>query len=243
MIFKLSAILRIRKLLLVSFVLNVVSFSVIGEESVIDSKIPHSKQQLLFIGDSHTVGVFGHRLTNFVLDNLPDVSITTVASCGSDPKWWIEGKPTKCGFWYRHSDGNEEDLHEKMTPKLESLLNEIKPEVTIVALGTNLVPLNENERITYTKAMMTLLEKKGGRCIWIGPPDSRQISAVEINEVYRLLKRLSQQYSCKLIDSREDTKYPALGGDGLHYDGEQGALIAEKWAKNIFFRDIEQYFH
>lgn len=219
-LFKLSTILEIRKLLLVSFVLNIVSFSVIGKESVIDLKIPHSKQQLLFIGDSHTVGVFGHRLTNLVLDNLPDVSITTVASCGSDPKWWMEGKLTKCGFWYRHSDGTEEDLHEKMTPKLDSLLNAIKPKVTIVALGTNLVPLNENERVTYTKAMMTLLEKKGGQCIWIGPPDSRQFSAVEINEVYRLLKHLSQQHSCNLIDSRQYTKYPASGGDGLHYGGE-----------------------
>ena len=225
------------RLFLISFALNLLSFSVIAKESTIHTKL-RTKPQLLFIGDSHSVGVFGHELTHLLTESLPNVDLTTVASCGSDPKWWIEGKPTTCGFWQRHPNGSQIEEHKAYTPKLEKLLHN-KPKLTIVALGSNIVLMNEEERITYTDALLTMIEKKSSRCVWIGPPDSRKFSVKEINTVYSLLKKATKQHHCQLIDSRQYTLYPSVGGDGLHYGGKEGTVIALHWAEKVFSRDMK----
>ncbi len=225
------------RLLVISSALNLLSFSVIAKESSIHAKT-HAKPQLLFIGDSHTVGVFGHTLTHLLTDALPTVDVTTVASCGSDPKWWIEGKPTTCGFWQKKPNGSQIDEHKAYTPKLEKLLR-IKPKLTLVALGSNIVLMNEEERLSYTQTMMEMIEKKSSRCVWIGPPDSRKFNVQEINTVYSLLKKMSKQYHCQLVDSRKYTLYPSVGGDGLHYGGKEGTVIALHWAEKVFSHDMK----
>jgi len=225
------------RLFVISFALNLLSFSVLAKESVIHSK-KRAQPQLLFIGDSHSVGVFGHELTKLLTESLPGVDITTVASCGSDPKWWIESKPTSCGFWQRRPDGSQIEEHKANTPKLEKLMHN-KPKLTIVALGSNIVLMNEDERITYTDKLMEMIEKKSSRCIWIGPPDSRKFSVQEINSVYSLLKKMSKPHHCQLIDSRKYTLYPSVGGDGLHYGGKEGTVIALHWAERVFSHDMK----
>ena len=106
--------------------------------------------------------------------------------------------------------------------------------MTIVALGSNLVLMSEEDRKIYTEKMMAMVEKKGGQCIWISAPDSRKFKTSDIDDVYMLLKKLSKSHHCKLIDSRKYTKYPSSGGDGLHYGGQEGALIATQWAEKVF---------
>ncbi|HCT99602.1 MAG TPA: hypothetical protein DF614_05965 [Methylococcaceae bacterium] len=224
---------------MISSALNLLSFSVIAKESGIHTKkIAPAKPSVLLIGDSHTVGVFGHALTHLLTETLPNVAITTVASCGSDPKWWLEGKPTNCGFWQRRADGVEIEEHKAYTPKLDTLLRS-KPKLTLVALGSNIILMNEEERVTYTQALMAMIEKKSSRCIWIGPPDSRKFSVAEIGAVYSLLKTLAKPHHCQVIDSRKYTLYPSIGGDGLHYGGKEGTVIALHWAEKLFSHDIK----
>lgn len=207
------------------------SFSLFAKE--LSPKVK-TVQRILYIGDSHSVGVFGHAMTTLIRDALPkNVALMAVASCGSEPRWWLEGKVTSCGLRTLYPNGFDDEIHKAQTPKINELLNIVKPKITIVQLGSNLIPLSEAERETYTDAMMDLIEKKGGQCVWISAPDSRKFSSADIGNVYELLKKLAKKHHCKLIDSRKYTKYPA-GGDGLHYGGKDGAPIAKYWAEKVF---------
>ncbi|MEI7839140.1 MAG: hypothetical protein WCJ11_01415 [Methylococcaceae bacterium] len=230
---------RISRILAISVAVNLFSCSFIGEENktAITPDLPkksHLQERLLFIGDSHSVGVFGRTLTALLEQNFPELKITAVASCGSEPRWWLEGKMTNCGFWMHEPNGFENKVLKASTPKLDDLLNQIKPKITIVALGSNLVLMSKEDREAYTETMMAMLENKGGECIWISAPDSRKFKAAEIESVYELLKKLSKLHHCKLIDSRNHTKYPSSGGDGLHYGGKEGTSIATQWAEKVF---------
>lgn len=195
--------------------------------------------RILYLGDSHSVGVFGHKMTDLIKETVPQIPLMAVASCGSEPHWWLVGKTTSCGLRTLYPNGFDNEIHKAPTPKLSELLNLVRPKMTIVQLGSNLVPLNEIERETYTDAMMNLLDQNGGQCVWISAPDSRKFSAVEINNVYEVLKKLSKKHRCKLVDSRKYTKYPHLGGDGLHYGGKDGAPIATQWAEKVFANAIK----
>ncbi len=200
--------------------------------------IHHGQQNILFIGDSHSVGVFGRTLTALLEASQPDSHVTTVASCGSSPRWWLKGNPTACGFWRRNADGSEVDDLKNTTPMLDDLINTVKPQLVIVALGSNLVRLSEAERTIDTETMMNKVTEKATQCIWIGPPDARKFSAAAINDVYVLLEKLANQYGCRLVDSRKYTHYPESGGDGLHYNGIVGTARAKLWAYNVFRHDI-----
>ncbi|MDD5216168.1 MAG: hypothetical protein PHQ03_11620 [Methylococcales bacterium] len=196
-------------------------------------------QRVLYIGDSHSVGIFGHSMTTLIQDALSKhVALMAVASCGSEPRWWLDGKTTSCGLRTLYPNGFDDETHKAQTPKIAELLNIAKPKITIVQLGSNLVLMGNEEREKSTDTMMDLIEKKGGQCVWISAPDSRKFSAAEIGNVYELLKKLAKKHHCKLIDSRKYTKYPA-GGDGLHYGGKDGAPIAKYWAEKVFVNAVK----
>ncbi len=217
-------------------ILLFLSFSIFAKEL---PKIKTPLQRVLYIGDSHSVGVFGHSMTTLIQDVLPkNVALMAVASCGSEPRWWLDGKTTSCGLRTLYPNGFDDEIHKAQTPKIAELLNIVKPKITVVQLGSNLVLVSNEEREKSTDAMMDLIEKKGGQCVWISAPDSRKFSAAEINNVNELLKKLAKKHRCKLIDSRKYTKYPA-GGDGLHYGGKDGAPIAKYWAEKVFVNAVK----
>src|SRR5256885_15350337 len=51
------------------------------------SGLPH----VIYIGDSHTVGPFGHALDAALRASYPTWKIETYASCGSSPNWFLPG--------------------------------------------------------------------------------------------------------------------------------------------------------
>jgi hypothetical protein len=208
-------------------------------EPPVASKVAGRGQHaVLFVGDSHSVGTFGQTLTSLLVKSLPQASVTTVASCGSSPGWWLKGTPTSCGFWRHDANGTEESALKAATPKLDELIAAVKPKTIIVGLGSNLVPLSADRRRAETEAMMADVARKADNCIWIGPPDARKFSREEINAVYVLLRELASNHGCALLDSRSYTQYPDKGGDGLHYSGSQGTSIAKAWAYKLFSKEI-----
>jgi hypothetical protein len=198
----------------------------------------HGQQNILFIGDSHSVGIFGHTLTTLLEESLPDADITTVASCGSTPSWWLNGHIITCGFWRHNAGGSETNSLQGQTPKLDDLIGSVRPRSVIIALGSNMVPLNNKQWRIDTETMMTQVTEKAAQCIWIGPPDARIFSAFALDQVYSVLAELANKHGCMLIDSRKYTRYPDAGGDGLHYGGKMGTPIAKSWAYNVFRHDI-----
>ena len=212
--------------------------SFVAETATAPKRAHHGQQNILFIGDSHSVGVFGRTLTALLEASQPDSHVTTIASCGSSPRWWLKGYPTTCGFWRHNADSSDVNSLKNWTPTLDDLINTVKPKIVIVALGSNLVRLSEAERYIDTETMMNKVTEKATQCIWIGPPDARKFSAAAINDVYVLLEKLANQYGCRLVDSRKYTHYPESGGDGLHYNGIVGTARAKLWAYNVFRHDI-----
>lgn len=195
-------------------------------------------ERILFLGDSHSVATFGRTL-DADLRTRPHAQVTTVASCGSDPVWWFDGTPTHCGFWLHQSDGSEQKTTRAPTPKLPELLQEHQPSVVIVALGSNMVKRTPTERITHTEEMMQSISSVAPHKIWIGPPDARIYTDQQIDEIYQTLYPLCQKYGFVLIDSRQFTKYPAKGGDGLHFQGEAGVAMAASWGHGVFAKITE----
>ena len=216
------------------------SFSALAKETpkkmVKPKPIP---PRILMIGDSHSVGIFGHKLTELIKTAAPKVELMAVASCGSEPHWWLTGKPTHCGLRTLYPNGFDNTISNAPTPKIADLLNLTKPKMTIVQLGSNLVLLSPQEREIYTQALMDIVKQNGGQCIWISAPDSRKFSSADLQDVYAVLHTVLKKNSCKLIDSRKYTKYPSTGGDGLHYGGQEGGVIATRWAEKVFNAGIK----
>lgn len=192
---------------------------------------------ILFIGDSHTAGIFGKKLTELLTERIPNAEVTTVASCGSSPNWWLVGTATHCGFWRRNSDGSQEKGNSAATPLLDELLSSLHPKTVIIALGSNLIPKNNTQQRLETEILMQRVTKTS-QCIWIGPPDARKFSFSQTRAVYDLLFELGDQLHCPVINSLQYTKYPT-DGDGLHYGGISGTPIAESWAEEVM-RDIAE---
>lgn len=221
---------------------NILFLLMLFFEPISAKELPKIKKPLprvLYIGDSHSVGVFGHSITTLIRDALPkNVAFMAAASCGSEPRWWLDGKITNCGLRTLYPNGFDDEIHKAQTPKIAELLNIVQPKITIVQLGSNLVLMNDEEREKATDEMMALVEHKGGQCVWVSAPDSRKFSSAELGNVYELLKKLAKKHRCKLIDSRKYTKYPA-GGDGLHYGGKDGVPIAKYWAEKVFVNAVK----
>ncbi len=190
---------------------------------------------ILFIGDSHSVGSFGMQ-QDAVLRGVQGFSVATYAVCGSSPHNWLEGGRTNCGYFFKDTEGREQRGWEVSNPQLPRLLREHQPRYTVVELGANMYgrPHDWIEKTAHDMAMAIV--SSGSKCIWIGPPNARIQPEPELGHVFDALKKGVGQY-CLLYDSRAVTRYPATGGDGIHYNslGESGARIAESWALSAFY--------
>ena len=190
---------------------------------------------ILFIGDSHSVGSFGIQ-EDALLRRIAGFSVATYASCGSSPLDWFSGTQTSCGFFFKGTDNKEERGWEANTPLLADLLKTHQPRYTVVELGANMYgrPTDWLEKTSRDMAMAIV--NSGSKCIWIGPPQARIQPEPGLSRVFDALRASVGPY-CLLFDSRDFTRYPASGGDGIHFNslGEPGQKMAESWALNAFY--------
>lgn len=186
---------------------------------------------VLFVGDSHSVGPFGWSLDQ----NLRDAGheVATFASCGSIPKWWISGQKTTCGYFSRDLKGTKVQLNQAPTPLINSLLNNIKPDVVIMEFGGNYLNMpNDDFVINDIKKIISKIKSSGAACFWITHPDTRS-NRQAIPRVLGLIKKAVGK-DCPIFESQLVTKYPTTGGDGTHYWNTLGTPIAKSWAKQAF---------
>lgn len=213
-----------------------------------------STDQIVMITDSHGVGAFGVEFRKW-LKARPDTEFTFVASGGSAPLQWTNGKfKTPAGLKYssRSQTQAESELYtEFMTPTLERLwagmsVKEPRPKkISIIALGTNFshLPKFKKTHIAETRALVEMALRSSDRCIWIGPPTMQKAPGFDTAGVQSKMEILSDALmGCEFIDSRPLSRYPAQGFDGVHYQWplkgasraqrENGKEMAIQWAQS-----------
>jgi len=186
---------------------------------------------VMLIGDSHSVGPFGWYLDENLRKN--GYHVASYASCGSIAKWWTTQQKTTCGYYSNDLNGNVTKATTHPTPKLTSLLAEVKPEAVFIELGSNYVKTPSDEFVKNDiKAFVKTIKDSGATCFWITAPDMRLYR----NEIPRLDKLVYEAVGndCVLYDSKKVTSYPATGGDGVHYWFSAALPIARKWADGAF---------
>jgi len=187
--------------------------------------------RVLVIGDSHSVGPFGRQIHDLI-KNDERYQVKTVGSCGSVARWYFTGTTSPCGFYQQDLDGKVTRAPKAPTPLVENLLAEVKPDYVVIELGGNYTNTSDEFMLKDTTALLDFIESKlgKGRCVWTGVPDSR--NPERIPRLYRLLGEVTKG-RCPLVHAYNFTKYPAVGGDGVHYGGVQGANETIKWATEV----------
>lgn len=188
-------------------------------------------QSVLFIGDSHSVGPFGKKLDSLLREN--GFNVETYASCGSIAQWWVSGKPTTCGYFFKNFEGKTSFGLKADTPILTKLLEKNRPAFVIVELGANYSSILSDEMAIEDMADMAMsIKNAGAKCFWVTKPDSRK-NSFDIPRILSLTQKAVSPY-CDIFDSTKVTKYPKQGGDGIHYSFKEGMPIAENWAEEVF---------
>jgi len=192
---------------------------------------PASAGTVLFVGDSHSVGPFGARLDGLLRG--AGHNTASYASCGSIAQWWVNAKPTSCGYFFRGLDGAADRGLKAPTPVFTDLLASVKPDIVVVELGANYGGNPSDDfAIKDMGDMAARIKAAGAECYWVTKPNSR----LNQDQTARLIALTGKAVSgsCKVFDSTKVTAYPAEGGDGTHYSFKDGIPIAEAWAQDVF---------
>ncbi|HNW44650.1 MAG TPA: SGNH/GDSL hydrolase family protein [Elusimicrobiales bacterium] len=193
--------------------------------------LPASAANILFIGDSHSVGPFGWKMDE-LLRTVPGAKVGTYSSCGSIYQWWETAKPTPCGYFFRDMDGKTEKGTKGPTPIFDTLMKEVKPALVVVELGANYAGYESDDfAVNDMKKLVKKISDSGAACFWITKPDARK--KADIPRILQLTYKAVTPY-CEYFDSTLVTKYPAEGGDGVHYWSPAGTPIAKAWAEAAF---------
>ena len=191
--------------------------------------------RVLHIGDSHSVGVYGHAIDDLMRATGATVSTTAVA--GSNPTWFMNGTVGKCGYYSKDENGkvvSPSDWRTPMqTPLLQNMIDTYKPSVLVVSLGANMVGYSESSIRSQIDSICDKAKAAGCKIVWVGPPDSRSQDKNQVAKLYHVLNSEVGKYNGVVVDSRQYTKYPSSGGDGLHYSGNEGTQTAKNWANSV----------
>ena len=185
-----------------------------------------SKPSVLFIGDSHSVGIFGKRFDQLIRQS--ESEVITHTSCGAIGKWFRTGQKTYCGYFNRTQNGTISSGKTGSTPILDQTISTFSPEVIIIELGGNYTNRGDQYSIEDIDNLVTYINDQGIRCLWIGPPSSRGNERTP--RLYRLIKE-GVKGRCPIFNSSEVTTYPSDPNlDGIHYWGKEGKRQALIWA-------------
>ena len=179
---------------------------------------------VLFIGDSHSCQTFGQTLDGLLRNYSPNVRAYAVAD--TSPRDWFTGAVKELGCRKHGPDPSVASLQSKggcVTPKLPELDQELHdPEITVIALGTNIVAGVDGDPEDVKAQIRQVVEEEkkvhaanpSAACYWIGPPDfmrrgnhpfprpeEAQATRRATAEFYGLLHQ-EVDGTCKVVDSR-----------------------------------------
>ena len=164
-------------------------------------------------------------------------TVSTTAVAGSNPTWFMNGTVGKCGYYSKDENGkvvSPADWRTPMkTPLLQNMIDTYKPSVLVVSLGANMVGYGESSIRSQIDSICDKAKAAGCKIVWVGPPDSRSQDKNQVAKLYNVLNSEVSKYDGVVVDSRQYTKYPSSGGDGLHYSGTEGTKTANNWANSV----------
>lgn len=200
--------------------------------------------QVLFVADSHGMGPFGEAVVAG-LQSVSDTQVTGQAVGGSAPNWFYAKLRIKCAH-IREARPGKAGLSQPYPcqadgkvpmPQFEGLVK--GKDAVVVALGTNLIidPRGLEFARTSSEQMVRSIQAQGAICLWVGPPRMRRFDDARTAALYDALHKAMRgdgvHEPCRLIDSRELTRYPKSGGDGVHFSFSAGIPIAKEWGRRI----------
>ncbi len=170
---------------------------------------------ILHIGDSHSVGPFGREL-NRELRALPDTQVSFYASCGAVATSFFNGWTTPCGYFQQDAQGAVIDVKSHSTARIEPLLAQLHPSLTLVELSTNyFLGWGKERAIQDMEHMATVISQSGSDCLWISGPDTRRFHSQQGKMLDWVKTAVGSK--CQVIDGSATTSYPDQGDDGIHY--------------------------
>ena len=252
---------RALRALLVSAVLVMLS----AQMSPAQTGQDQSKLNVLILGDSLALCGFGKRLDErFRRD--PQVNTTfTYMACGTNPLSWLKQKPytsikAPCGFWSIEPGSAPEQSREMQdtygmrnnhvpkphpVPKLEDLMESMRPDILVIQTGSNLFGLFPDGKTVrrgqhgaaLNKYLLPFKEKAIGpsstlkKIYWVTPPTSGRVSK-EVQDFLFEQTRKELSTAGTVIDSRTLVTYPYkhMDPDKEHFLGEE----MTQWADKVF---------
>ncbi|HEY0301515.1 MAG TPA: hypothetical protein VGC36_09295, partial [Rhizomicrobium sp.] len=198
---------------------------------------------ILLVGDSQSLGYFGAQLYRSLAGE-PDpksgrpLKVWAYWTCGSDVASWMRGGVSYCGIRTCNGAGDCARDHGPLDrpgrvpyAALRSYVGRIRPRVTIVSLGSNMLTTRAGAFRGYYGTYMDLVGRLAGdiadggsRCIWIGPPQPA-VKTKPIADYERFVAdvgKAARAAGCAYIDSNplSDRKYVLRGDpEGIHYQG------------------------
>ena len=231
------------------------------------SATPAGRDRLnvLILGDSLALCGFGKRLDERFRSD-PRVNATfTYMACGTNPLSWLKQKPytsikAPCGYWSIESvDGAPAPAEMQDTygmklnqvpkphpvPKLEDLIEHVRPDVLVVQTGSNLFGLFPDSKTVrpaqhgpaLKKYLAPFVEKAVTppstlrKIYWVNPPVSGRVD-MKVQEFLFEETRKQLSPAAMVIDSRKLVAYPYkhMDADKEHFLGEE----MTQWADKVF---------
>ena len=202
-----------------------------------------SPSRILIVGDSHTAGPFGLGLLS-ALDSQPNLETALYASCGSRAEHWT-GTPYSnriCSREKDYSQAKPVDFGAKDGSRpmksLSALVSAGKPDVVVLALGTNSLPTDREASLDRAKKEVVRAiesaKSRGARCIWVGPPNEpTERFPKSVQDCFSsMLRTTVEANGCRFVDSRDFTNAADTALDRsshLHYYGRAGT----KWGEAV----------
>lgn len=229
------------------FILITAQFSLACQDST-------SPQRIIYLGDSHTAGDFGARLTQNLTKIYNTTSIKRYGVIGASAQHWGKKdissiQKLKSGY-YCDGDGNKNGPVPKNFPTATQLFQGEAPQRVIIALGTNDVHggcliKDKEDQMMATKVLLSQV-RPGSKCTWIGPTQQASDGVITKrcgdDKINKFIDNLRETVSsrCDFIDSRKikinGVAITPNAGDKLHYKGD----LAIKWADRVAAQLDEQ---
>lgn len=223
---------------------------------------------VLVIGDSHANGSFGRHLRAELQSRGAGV-VRVVGSCGRWSKAFVLGQRAHCGLRIVESDGSiswgegckanprnskstRSAASDCRTPTIVELLQDMAPDLTVVALGGNAMFRGSKDDGWPTVApwvdqLAAAVAEGGSACLWVTPPHGLNKSRRKMRHWAEFIADTTSG-DCQVFDSGphrlpyldyrdavDEGQVPDERHDGIHYDrlGKAGTWRVQKWAQDV----------